>query len=80
MVCDLRTDKARLGVTAPKAYSVHRREVATRIRNGERGPWLERPAGACSMVPVIGTVDTAKPVGSVPGDAGTPNSKTGILP
>lgn len=79
-VVDIRGDKVRLGIDAPKGVSVHRREVADAVRRGDRGEWTERPAGACSMVPVIGTVDTAKPAGSVPGDAGTTNSKTGILP
>lgn len=78
-VVDIRGDKVRLGIDAPKGVSVHRREVADAVRRGDRGEWTERPAGACSMVPVTGTVN-AKPAGSVPGDAGTPNRQGAILP
>lgn len=35
-VVDIRGDKIRLGITAPKAFSVHRFEVAEAIRKANR--------------------------------------------
>lgn len=34
-VLDIRGDKVRLGITAPKSVSVHRKEVYEAVRRGE---------------------------------------------
>jgi carbon storage regulator len=42
-VVDIRGDKVRLGVDAPKEVSVHRQEVYDRIRSDSKGDSPESP-------------------------------------
>jgi len=42
-VVDIRGDKVRLGITAPKEISVHRKEVYDAIRRENRAAALKRP-------------------------------------
>ena len=62
-VVDIRGDKVRLGITAPKTVSVHRKEVYEAIRRENRAAGRVGPVG---VVPV-GVV----PVGIVSGDVCT---------
>lgn len=54
-VVDIRGDKVRLGITAPKETTVHRLEVADAIRRGTRGAWVQQDQlPPCRMVPSDG--------------------------
>ena len=46
VVVEIRGDKVRLGIEAPKEVPVHRREVYEAIRNGEPLPQDRQPEGS----------------------------------
>jgi carbon storage regulator len=60
-VVEIRGDKVRLGVEAPKEVPVHRREVFEAIARGE-------PVDASSVTLSAGTVDQPTPAEQLPAD------------
>lgn len=48
IVVEIRGDKVRLGVEAPKEVPVHRREVFDAIRRNEKGPPPVEPEDPCA--------------------------------
>lgn len=50
-VVDIRGDKVRLGLTAPKAIAVHRKEVYERIQKEKRESSKKRPLDAARLDP-----------------------------
>ena len=60
VVVEIRGDKVRLGVEAPKEVPVHRREVYEAIQNqartpiaSETGPAINRPRGAMAVAALL---------------------------
>ena len=50
-VVDIRGDKVRLGISAPKAVTVHRKEVYDAIRKENRQAAAEVPPGGATPAP-----------------------------
>lgn len=71
IVVDIRGDKVRLGINAPKEISVHRKEVYDAIRRDNRAASQVKPedlAGIDKTVPKApGKEEPPKPDGYVPG-------------
>ncbi|HEX8916703.1 MAG TPA: carbon storage regulator CsrA [Humisphaera sp.] len=59
-VVDIRGDKVRLGVTAPRAVSVHRKEVYEAIRRENRA--AAAVAGSGDVVTAAGSICLVAPV------------------
>lgn len=64
VVVEIRGDKVRLGVEAPKEVPVHRREVYEAIIRGESVEQATRPSGSAPTTDRIGVVDTTPSGGS----------------
>jgi carbon storage regulator len=72
-VVDIRGDKVRLGINAPKEIAVHRKEVYDAIRRENRAAAQVKPedlSGLNKLPPRPGTKPGAKPTG--PGSAQPP--------
>jgi carbon storage regulator len=67
-VVDIRGDKVRLGITAPREVSVHRKEVYDAIRRENRAAALVKPED----LPELGNINP-KTTGNLP--TGLPASK-----
>src|SRR5437867_1971535 len=67
-VVDIRGDKVRLGINAPKEISVHRKEVYDAIRRENREAAQVKPED----LPGIGKVPPGRPGGRQAGPPGTP--------
>ena len=61
MVVEIRGDKVRLGVEAPKEVPVHRREVFDAIARGDDA--LPEADSSSSLSPAIGVVDSSAATG-----------------
>jgi carbon storage regulator len=66
-VVDIRGDKVRLGITAPKDVAVHRKEVYDAIRREHRAAAQVKPTDGAAAPPVTSTPAAAQPDGHVPG-------------
>ena len=65
-VVDIRGDKVRLGITAPREISVHRKEVYDAIRRENRAAAQVKPED----LPGLGKVGPSKGPAKTPGHAG----------
>jgi len=52
-VCDIRGDKVRLGITAPKGISIHRKEIIDAIRRENRAASPDTPRCPACHKPFI---------------------------
>lgn len=80
-VVDIRGDKVRLGINAPKSVTVHRKEVYEQIKRENReaaqvkpedlaGLWLPTPgAGGAKPVRPLGSKPPESPSGGAAGDS-----------
>ena len=59
-VVDIRGDKVRLGINAPKEISVHRKEVYDAIKRENREAAQVKPAGPAVVEPTKPVVDPAQ--------------------
>ena len=64
VVVEIRGDKVRLGVEAPKEVPVHRREVYEAIVRGESGEPSSRPSQSVPSADGVREVDTTPAGGS----------------
>jgi carbon storage regulator len=71
-VVDIRGDKVRLGINAPKEVSVHRKEVYEAIRKENREAAQIRPEDISSLHLPSGPVPPGKPAS--PGSSGGPGA------
>jgi carbon storage regulator len=69
-VVDIRGDKVRLGISAPKEISVHRKEVYDAIRRENRAAAQVKPEDLAGL----GTVRGGSPAAASPGDGAAPAS------
>ena len=72
-VVDIRGDKVRLGITAPKEISVHRKEVYDAIRRENRAAAQVKPEDL-SGLGKPGPKPPPAQGGAGPGPSGTPNT------
>ena len=85
-VVDIRGDKVRLGINAPKEISVHRKEVYDAIRRENRAAAQVKPedlsglgklGGQGAVQTAEGTVDLSRPAADQHGDVYVPARRRG---
>lgn len=74
-VVDIRGDKVRLGITAPKEISVHRKEVYDAIRRENRAAAQVRPEDLSGLGRVAPKTPPASGQAPPPPSGGTPGAK-----
>ena len=72
-VVDIRGDKVRLGITAPKEVMVHRKEVYEEIKKENQAAAQVR----AEDIAAFGAPDLARPDAVKPNGGGTPGPKPG---
>ncbi len=71
-IVDVRGDKVRLGINAPRSISVHRKEIYEAIQR-EKAQKAAEEAAAAEKTSAEGEPDEANPEAHTPGRTGTDN-------